>query len=146
MVDLSSIKPQERMIDIHHPGNDTIKIGLRITLMALSDPRMKRIKRKIQDERNRLDAKGKFFKAEEVEENQHALLFSAMTEWYWYNPTGNKGDEGFDENADLTFHGKKPEFNKANVSAVLNELEWVGDQISTAISDEQSFFDTSKAN
>lgn len=139
MADLSTIKPVERMVEILHPNTDK-PVGLRVTLMSMLDPRMKKLKRQLQDERNKRAQRGKIFKAEETEENQNKLVFAAMTGWFWYNPTGKKGDEGFDDEADLNFHGKKPEFNQKNVYDVFNELEWVVNQLVDAIDDEKAFF------
>lgn len=140
MADLATIKPSEITLDIVHPANDELKVGLRIGLLSMTDPRMKKVRRKILDEKLRRESKGKNFKAEEIEENQNELILNAMTSWEWYNPTGKIGDKGFDADADLTFHGQKPEFTRKNVFDVLNELEWVAEQISEAISDEKRFF------
>lgn len=125
MVDISTIKPNERTIEMHHPADETQLIGIRVSLMAIADPRMKKIRRNIQDAKLRLEARGKNFKAEDVEENQNNLIFNALTGWEWY---------------DADFHGKKPEFNKQSVFAVLTELEWFADQIAEEISDEKAFF------
>lgn len=139
MADLATIKPSEISIEVFHPSTES-NIGLRVGLLSMTDPRMKKVRRKILDEKLRRETKGKNFKAEEIEDNQNELIFNAMTSWEWYNPTGNKGDKGYDPEADLTFHGQKPEFNRKNVFDVLTELEWVADQISEAISDEKRFF------
>lgn len=146
-MDLSSIKPQTRTIDIHFPGDETKKLGVLIELRSINDPEMKRIKRKIQDEKSKLDQRGKILKAESIEENANEIIFQAILGWQWYNPTGNVGDKGYDESADATFRGKKPEFNRASVLAVLNEpgLDWFANQISEAIGDEKAFFDNSKS-
>lgn len=138
-MDLSEIKPVERIVEILHPKSDA-PLGLRVSLRSINDPAMKAAKRRIQDEKTRLDKAGKILKAERIEENQNDLIYGAMTGWEWYNPTGKQGDEGFDPNADLTFKGKKPEFNKPSVLMVLNELEWVVDQLADAISEEKAFF------
>jgi len=148
MADISTIKTTDRNIEIVHPADDTKKLGIMVSLMAISDPRMKRIKRKISDEKLRREAKGKHFKSDDIEENANELLFGAITGWNWYNPTGNVGDEGYKAADDATFKGKKPEFNRASVMAVLTEpgMEWFGDQLMDAISEEKSFFANSEAN
>lgn len=140
MVDIANIKPTERIIEIHHPKDETQLIGLRVGLLSIGDPAMKKIKRSITDEKQRLDARGKNFKAEDLENNQNRLIFGAMIFWEWYNPTGNPDDKEYDPNADCTFHGKKPEFTRPNVDSVLNELEWVADQLTEEISNEKAFF------
>lgn len=140
MADISAIKPQERMIEIRHPADETKLLGIRVSLVAISAPEMKIIKRKINDEKLHLDARGKHFKALDVETNQNKIIFGAMRGWEWYNPTGQTGDVGYDPEADATFRGKKPDFNQKNVYDVLEDLEWFADQLAEAISDEKAFF------
>lgn len=148
MVDISSIKTQERTIEIMHPANSEQKLGIMISMVALSDPRMKRLKRKIHDEKLRLEAKGKHFKADDLENNANELLCNAMTGWRWYNPTGEKGDDGYNEDAQALFKGKVPEFNRMNVLAVLNEpgMDWFANQLHDAINEEKDFFGNSNGN
>lgn len=143
MADLSTIKPVERTVEIHHPADETRLLGIRVSLVSINDPKMKKIKRKIQDEKLRLEARNKHFKADDLEENVNTLLFNSLTGWEWYNPTGKQGDKGFDPSAEPEFKGKKnPEFNQATVMMMLNEpgMEWFGDQILQEISEEKSFF------
>lgn len=128
-MDLTEILPSERVVEILHPGTEE-PIGVRVTLMSITDERLKKLKRKFQDERLRLEARGKNFKSDELEENRDELAFKAMTSWDWYG--------------DATFNGKKPEFNQANVLAVLQKLVWFRDQIEAEIGDEKSFFSPSK--
>lgn len=123
-MDLSEIKTTERVIEILHPKTDE-PVGLRVSLLSINDPAMKAIKRRIQDEKTRLDRSGKILKAERIEENQNELIFGAMTGWEWY---------------DATLNGKKPDFNKASVIHVLSTNEWIVDQLSKEISDEKAFF------
>jgi hypothetical protein len=137
-MDIANIKPSERVLEIHHPADEDEKLGIRVSIVSINDPRLKKVKRKIQDEKLRLDARGKHFKSDDVEDNLHTMIFSAMTGWEWYSPTGKKED-------DASFHGKKPEFNRASVLAVFSECEFIVDQLSEAISDEKAFFQNSKA-
>jgi hypothetical protein len=132
-MDIANIQPSERVIEIHHPADENELMGIRVTLISITDPRMKKIKRKIQDAKLKLDAKGKSFKSEEIEENANEMLFSAMTGWDWYGK-------------DATFKGKKPEFNRASVFDVLTTVEWFADQLTEAITDEKSFFTASKTS
>lgn len=127
-MDLSTLKPSNRTIQIVHPATGE-PIGLSVTLVALSDERLKKVKRRIQDDRLRLDARGKHFKSDDVEENTYELLYNAMTGWEWHN--------------DCNFKNEQPVFNKVNVEAVLKELPWVRDQIDEALGDEKAFFQTS---
>ncbi len=127
-MDISGLKPaEERIIEILHPTTEE-KLNIRVALMSITDERMVKLKRKFMDEKLRQEARGKNFKADDIEDNRHELAFRAMLSWEW--------------GGDANFHGKKPEFNKSNVVAVLKELPWFRDQIEEAVSDEKSFFPT----
>jgi len=130
MTDISAIKSAERMVEIVHPATKE-PLEIRVTLMSLDDERMKKIKRSITDRRLHLEARGKHFKADEIEDNRNALAFSAMTGWEWYGK-------------DVSFKGKKPDFNRASVYAVFDELNWFRDQIETEISETKDFFAVSE--
>ena len=126
-MDIAALKPQERTIEIKSPADGETPLGIRVKLMAISDPRLKPIKRKIADRRLYLEQRGKHFKSDEIDENRSEISFGAMTGWEWYDK-------------DVTFHGEKPEFNRKNVLAVFAECEWMRDQIEEAISEEKDFF------
>lgn len=146
MANILDLKPQERTIEIKHPGDETRNVGIRIRVMAVTDERMQKIRRRIKDMALANNAKGKHFKSDDIEENQNALLFGAMLGWNWYNPTGNPGDAGYDPEEMPELEGNaNPEFNRVNVLKMLS-LEWFADQITSEISDEKSFFNNSKTN
>lgn len=126
-MDISSIKPAERLIEIVHPGTEE-PLGIKVSLVSLSDERTAKVRRKIQDERIRLEMRRQFFKAEDIEENEDTLLFNAMTGWHW---------EG-----DVTFEGQKPDFNVANVKKVFKHFPWFKQQIMEAVGEEKAFFTT----
>lgn len=146
MADLASIQTNDRTIEITHPGSGE-RIGVRVSLMHIDDERLAKIKRNITDRRLYLEARGKTFKAEEIEENKNNLLFGAMTGWEWYNPTGKPDDEGYDAEAAPSFEGDdQPEFNRKTVTAVLTKLVWFSDQVNEAVGDTKAFFNPSKRN
>jgi len=128
-MDLKDIKPSGRDIVITHPGTEE-PLNITVSVLSISDPAMKKIKRKIQDERLTLERKGKNFKSDEIEENRNILTLSAMTGWKW--------------GKDAKFNGEVPEFNRKNVLSVFEELPWFRDQVEEAVSDESAFFTTSK--
>lgn len=128
-MDLKDIKPTGRDIEILHPATEE-KVGVTVSVLSIADPAMEKIKRKIQDERIRLESKGKSFKSDEIESNRSILTFGAMTGWKW-----TKG---------MKFGGEVPEFNRKNVLAVFKEIPWFRTQVEEAISDESAFFTTSK--
>ena len=129
-MDISGIKSSERIIEMMHPATKEL-LGIRVSLMSLDDPRMKKIKRKITDDRLHLEARGKHFKAEQIDDNRNALTFGAMTGWDWYGQ-------------DVTFKGQKPEFNRANVYSVFDELTWFRDQLDEEIGETKAFFAVSE--
>jgi len=127
MIDLNSVKPVERVIEILHPATGQ-ELGIRVSILSITDPKLKKIKRRVQDERLRLEARGKAFKSEDVEENLNAIVFNAMVGWEWYG--------------DVCFNSEKPAFNQRMVKEVFEELPWFKSQIEEAIGDEQAFFQT----
>ncbi len=141
-MDLSTLKPAERTIEILHPVTET-PIGLRVHLLSIEDDRMKSIRRNITDNSLKLQARGKSFKAEELERNQNMLMFTGTTGWEWYNPTGEEGDKGYDPDAMPDFHGEQPAYNQKNFLTVAEELYWFADQVQEAIGDTKAFFDNS---
>lgn len=123
-MDISTLVPNERIIEIKHPANDE-KLGIRVTIVSLNDNKTKQIRRQFINKRLELEKKGKSFKADDIEENETDLLIASMTGWDWY---------------DAEFHGEKLDFNESNIKKVFRELPWFKDQISEAVSDEKAFF------
>jgi hypothetical protein len=140
-MELTALKPTDRTIEIVGPATGQ-PIGLRVRVMSLEDDRLKRIKRQITDESLKLQSKGKAFKADEIERNAHNLMFGGTLGWEWYNPTGSEGDEGYDAEAMPAFKGEQPDYNQKNFIALVSELGWIGEQISEAIGETKSFFDS----
>lgn len=141
-MDISNIKTTERVLEILHPATKE-QLGIRVTLMSLDDDRMKKTKRQITDRRLHLEARGKHFKADEIDDNRNNIAFGAMTGWEWYEQKEQKDANGkivlpFREQP--KFNGKVPDFNRANVSAVFDQLSWFREQIEEAISETKDFF------
>ena len=146
MAELTTIQTDDRTIEITHPGTGE-RIGIRVGVMHIDDERMAKIKRMITDRRLYLEARGKTFKAEEIDENKNNILFNSMTFWEWYNPTGDEGDEGYDADAMPSFEGEQhPEFTRKTVSAVLKKLSWFSDQVNESVGDTKAFFGNSNPN
>jgi hypothetical protein len=140
MADLLALKSSDRTLEILHPGNGE-PIGVRVKIMHIDDDRMARAKRQITDEGLKRQQKGKALKAEEFDHNRHQLVWTAMTGWEWYNPTGEEGDEGYNKEARAAFDSEEnPEFNERVVKRVLRSLPWFFDQINEAIGDTEGFF------
>lgn len=140
MADIAEIKTGSRSIEIVHPKTGA-NIGLRVSLVSIDDPRLTKLKRSIADRRLHLEARGKPFKAEEIEENQKNIMFAAIDDWEWYNPTGKTGDDGYDADAMPDYKGEQPEFNRKNYNEITTEITWIRDQMSEAIGETRAFFD-----
>lgn len=123
-MDISTLTPNERIIEIKHPATDE-NLGIRVTIVSLDDDKTKQIRRQFINKRLELEKKGKSFRADDIEENELDLLIASMTGWDWY---------------DAEFHGEKLEFNANNVKKVFKELPWFKKQVSEAVSDEKAFF------
>jgi len=136
MTDLTTITPIEQTLEIVHPASGE-PLGVRVSLISLDDERTKRTKRTIADQRLKLEARGKNFKAVDIEDNQRTLLFACMTGWEWYEPKDGSNAP--------TFEGEVPDFNRKNVMAVFEKLSWFADQIDEALGETKSFFEESKA-
>lgn len=131
MVDISQISYVEKTVEIKHPATKEA-LGITVTLMSPDDPRLEVTKSKIMDERLALEAKGKNFKAEQINKNRDMILFRAMTKWEW--------------SGDMNFEGEKPEFVQVNVLKVFNKLPWFRQQIDEAFSELEGFFSDTKLN
>ena len=142
MVDLATIRPGTRTIEILLPGDAQQKVGIRVEILSINDEKLAKIKREITNNKLALGAKGKHFKIDDLERNNHELLFTAMLGWEWYNPTGDEKSKGYDADAMPSFNGEVPDFNKKNVMAMFNmeSLYWFHDQINEAVSDTAGFF------
>lgn len=138
-MDLNTLTPSERIVEILSPGKKE-PLGIRVSLLHVNDERLKKLKRRLQDERYRLERNGKSFKAEIFDANASELAFAAMVDWEWYNPTGKEGDKGYDKNAMPNFKGSVPDFTKKNVLEIFEKLPWFRDQIGEEMGDEESFF------
>jgi hypothetical protein len=121
-MDLSSIKPSSRPVPIKHPVTDE-PTGLVFRLLPDSDPKVKAVRRKRMDAH--LNRRNKFT-AVQLEAFSLDLLVAATEGWEW--------------NGDIDFRGSKPEFNEANVRAVLKELEWARKQLDEELGDDAAFF------
>ena len=123
MTDITSIAPNERTVEINHPGTGE-PIGLRVTMRPESAPEVEAVRRKWLNEK--LQRRSGRMTAERLEELQVALITAAVTGWEW---------EG-----ELTFEGDKPEFSAANLRKVLKKLGWVKAQLDEELGDEAAFF------
>lgn len=138
MAELTVLVPTGRTIEIQHPVNGG-NIGIRVDMLSIDDDRLTAIKRKITDERLDLNKRNKTLKAEQLEKNADRILWTAVTGWQWYNPTGAEGDEGYDADAMPTFDDEVPEFSQKNFFIVLNRLTWFRDQLNEEIEDKVAF-------
>lgn len=125
-MDISTLIPSERIIEIKHPKTEQ-PLGIRVNILSLNDDKMKQIRRRFINKRIELEKRGKSFKADDIEANELDLLINCITSWDWYGE-------------DVSFNGSKPDFNEVNVRKVLTTFSWFKDQVSEAVGDEQAFF------
>ena len=121
-MDISSITAAERVVGLKHPGTAE-PIGLKVTLLPDSDPKVKAARRKFINERLQ---RGMKVTAEKLEAQQLSIIEAAVAGWQW---------EG-----ELTFHGEKPDFTEANLRKVLKDLPWVKSQLDEELGDDAAFF------
>ncbi|UXA66007.1 hypothetical protein [Xanthomonas prunicola] len=122
MTELTTIVAAERAIDIKHPATEA-PVGLRITLLPDSHPKVRAASRKALDDR--LMGKGKLT-ASKMEQGRTDMLVASVGGWEW------KGD--------LTFHGSKPDLTDEALRKVLKELPWISDQLEVELGNRAEFF------
>lgn len=127
-MDLSSIKPAARKFDLTHPATDE-KIGISVTLLPDSDPKVKAVRRKRMDAT--LANRRQKFTSAQAEAFTVDLLVAAIAGWEW----------GKDANGEQnTFNGEVPEFTESNVRKVVKELDWFQDQVNRELGDDAAFY------
>lgn len=124
MIDLAEIKTGNITLEIRHPKTDE-PLGVFVTLQPIDSPSMKKMARNINDRKLTLQARGKNFKSEEMIEIARNLTIEAIVDWEW---------------AGQTFEGEVLEFNRKNVSRVIEKLDWFRDQIDDELGNVRSFF------
>lgn len=139
MANIAQLKTGAKTLEILHPGTQE-PIGIRVFHVHIDDEKMQTLKRSITNRRNQLEARGKGFKFDEVEENMHNLIRTGVTGWEWYNPTGKEGDEGYDPDAMPDFNGEILEYNTKNLMTMVKGYPWFKDQISVSMGDLAGFF------
>ncbi|QTK36150.1 hypothetical protein [Xanthomonas citri] len=122
MTELTTIVAAERAIDIKHPATE-VPVGLRITLLPDTHPKVREASRKALDDR--LQGKGKVTAAK-MEQGRTDMLVASVGAWEWQG--------------DLTFHGAKPPLTDESVRKVLKELPWIGDQLEVELGNRAEFF------
>lgn len=124
-MDLSTLKPGERVLDIKHPKTGE-NIDLKIELYSMKSEKVTRFKTKIQQDEFNNAKEGKETSGEEFTERMFKMAFECMKSWTW--------------GKDLDFKGKKPHFNEKNVREVFEALPWLREQVEKALQDEKAFF------
>lgn len=140
-MDVLSITPGERTIEMHHPRSEAELLGIRITLKSLDDDSLVRMKREFTDEYLKLNARNKVQKSEQIEANTIRLMTAAITNWVWYNPTGSEGDNGYDPEAQPHLNGEtNPPCNPKYIAQFLANPH-LRKMITEETEDTKAFFD-----
>lgn len=124
-MDISTLIPVERIIEIKHPGKDE-NLGIRVNILSMNDDKLKQVRRQFINKRIELEKRGKSYNAADIEANEVDLLLHCITGWDWYG--------------DINFEGSKPDFTEVNVRKVLTTFKWFKDQLTEAVSDDKAFF------
>lgn len=122
MTELTTIVAAERAIDIKHPATEA-PVGLRITLLPDTQPKVRAASRKALNDR--LMGKGKIT-AEKMEQGRTDMLVASVGGWEWQG--------------DLTFHGSKPALTDEALRKVLKELPWISGQLEVELGNRAEFF------
>lgn len=141
-MNLADLKPVARTFEIMKPGKVKKPIGIRVTAVSIEDDKLKRLKRQIANERQRLDARGKYFKADELEANQDEMLFQTITGWEWYGQEEIKDADGkvIQEAIELPdYNGSQLTFNRANFNTMIAH-SWFKDQLMIEVTETEDFF------
>lgn len=129
-MDLSTFKPGERVIAIHHP-NTGEPMGLSITVVSADDPYVRAVDRKYAQELMVAAKSGRAMSASQVEARGIEKLAAAVKGWEW--------------SGDLKWKGKKPAFDKATVTEVLTELDWLRRIVDQEVHDMGAFLPGSQS-
>ena len=124
-MDLEKVEPQSRWVKIRHPGTDQ-PLGLEVNLRPMSDPEVRKAKRKAQNARLRKNK----ITAEQLESFTQDLCVAAVADWKFTDP-------------ELTLWGEQPEFSENKLRKALTKLPWLQDQIDQELDDEAAFFSAS---
>jgi hypothetical protein len=136
MANIGAIKSTATTFDVPRP--DTARFsGVRLTLLPMDAPEVKSVKRTIRDEELRLQARGKHFKAADIETNNIKLATALLVGWEWTKDADN-------EQATYPDDKSIPEFNEKNVKDVLTNVEWMLTFIMNQYDDEAGFYKRSK--
>lgn len=124
-MDIASIKADSRAVEITHPATGE-KLGIRITLLPDTDPKVKKVQREFQ---NRQFANRKMkLTAEQLESNTFESLVAAVSGWEWYGE-------------DAVFEGEKPEFSDENVRRVLKKAVFIKEQLLDEFNNREAFYE-----
>ena len=124
--DISQLKPKTRVVQILHPATGD-ELGISVEVMSFGDPRLKRIIRQINDQKQEREARRKIMRTEDMESNSVRLVANAIVGWDW-----SKSSFGF--------KGERPAFSLKKAIEVLSELDWFYTQLNEEIANEKAFF------
>jgi hypothetical protein len=125
-IDILSIKPIERKIELKHPGTDE-PLGVFLTVVSTEDERLKKIERNFTNRGLALRSRGKIFSADEINANKLDYLVASIVDWDW---TKSK----------IEWRGENPECTSKNVRDLLSGIPWVLNQVDEEVGNLKAFF------
>lgn len=126
MLDIASIVPMEREIQIEHPNGTGEKLPIWVTVMSVDDPRLQPHTKKLQEKNQERARRGKVIPIDEREKAIIDLLARTITGWRW----------------EVHYKGEFPAFSHLKAVEILSDenIIWFRKQIDDAVGDANRFF------
>ena len=124
-IDISTITPKEREIEIMHPATGE-PLGITVTVMSADDSRLKRHQRQLIDRRQERQRRNKFLSAQEMEFEMVKLIANAIVGWDFK----------------VKYQGEIPAFSTRKAIEMLSDpnIPWFFEQINAEMGDTKAFF------
>ena len=124
-MDISTITANSSELAIIHPATEE-PIGLVLSILPLSDPKVKAVTHQIQTKLMR--KRKQRFTPQEIEQNLVDIMVAAISGLRW--------EEG------ASWNGEQPKYSEKVIREIIepDDKDWLRDQIQESIGDTASFF------
>lgn len=128
MTDLSTIKAEDRSVNLLHPKTGD-ELGLVFHLRSPYDDEVQRVQREWQNHRLHPKRRNKAITMEEMEAFQDKRIIAAVKGWEW-------------QDEDLSLAGERPDYSPQVLKAWLKDdtLKWIREFLVDETEDLASFF------
>ena len=126
ILDITSLTPGEREIQLDRPGTNGEKLPIWIRIMSADDPRLKQHVRRLMDKQAERARRNKVLSTEEKEKAVIELIARTIVGWKW----------------EVHYKGEIPEFSQKKAIEILSDenIPWFFSQINEAAGDTERFF------